>query len=80
MAQHRALQVDLVCKLRLMKEAVAALPAELQEAAAEPDFSPYPPRRALPANTANLPGYYETKMAEAEAVVKSSSALGGKSR
>ena len=81
MAEHRVLQADLSCKLRLMKAAIAALPVELQEAASEPDFSPFPPRRALPSDTPRLKGYYEDKQAAAEDLMKqSTSALGGGKR
>ena len=77
MAEHRALQVDLNAKLKLMKAAIAALPLECQAAAAEPDLSPFPARRQLPSTSPQLRGYYEEKMANAEAATKNSSALGG---
>lgn len=67
MAEHRALQADMVGKLKLMKEAIAALPVELQAAAAAPDYTPFPPHRALPGDTPRVDGYYESKMADAEA-------------
>jgi len=67
MAEHRALQADMVGKLKLMKAAIAALPVELQAAAAAPDYTPFPPHRALPGDTPRVDGYYEAKMADAEA-------------
>ena len=74
------MQSDLNGKLQLMREAAAALPAELRAAAALPDYSPYPSKRALPSDTAELRGFYEDKQAEAESVVRSSNALGGGKR
>lgn len=57
MAQHRAWQTDLTNKIRLRDAAIAALPAELRDAAEEPDCTPFPADRLVATHTPPIPGY-----------------------
>lgn len=53
-------------RLQLKKEAIAALPPHLREAALVPDLTPFPPTRIPAALSPPIPGYVEemTKAAE----------------
>ena len=58
MAAHRAWQADLGAKLRLKLAAVAALPAgPVRNAAAAPDYSPFPAGRGVWTDTPPIPGF-----------------------
>lgn len=58
MAAHRAWQADLGAKLRLKRAALAALPAgPVRDAAAAPDYSPFPAGRAVWTDTPPIPGF-----------------------
>ncbi|GAB4821890.1 hypothetical protein N2152v2_008936 [Parachlorella kessleri] len=59
MAEHRAWQRDLTTKLRLKEAAIAALPPELQAAAREPDYTPFPPNRQMFTDTPPIEGFGE---------------------
>ena len=58
MAAHRAWQADLGTKLALKNAAVAALPAgPVRDAAAAPDYTPFPPNRAVWTDTPPVAGF-----------------------
>ena len=46
--RRRALERDLIMKVRLRDEAVSALPEQIRHAAMEPDYTPYPKKRTMP--------------------------------
>jgi hypothetical protein len=80
MAEHRAWQTGLRDKIQVQWAAIAALPADLRAAALVPDDVPIPPSRQLPMETAPIKGWFERKQADAEDMMKTSSALGGGKR
>ncbi|KAK3275881.1 hypothetical protein CYMTET_16010 [Cymbomonas tetramitiformis] len=47
MAEHRAWQRDINTLIKLQKDAISALPPELQAAAMVPDMNPFPSRRHI---------------------------------
>ena len=53
---------------------------ELRAAASAPDYTPLPPQRQIPWETAPVPGYFEALRASAEELVSSSALGGGKRR
>lgn len=59
MRRHRARQAAETGILRLRKEAIAALPARLREAAMVPDFAPFPADRFMATLTPPIEGYIE---------------------
>lgn len=59
MRKHRARQAAETGILRLRKEAIAALPERLREAAMVPDFTPFPANRFMATLTPPIEGYIE---------------------
>ncbi|KAM0953796.1 putative 39S ribosomal protein L40 [Dioscorea sansibarensis] len=59
MRKHRARQAAESTLLRLKKEAIAALPEKLREAAMVPDFTPFPANRFMATLTPPIEGYIE---------------------
>ncbi|XP_038980259.1 uncharacterized protein LOC103717499 [Phoenix dactylifera] len=59
MRKHRARQAAETTLLRLKKEAIAALPDHLREAALVPDFTPFPANRYMATLTPPIEGYIE---------------------
>lgn len=58
MAAHRAWQKDLATKLALKNAAIAALPAgPVRDAAAAPDYTPFPTNRAVWTDTPPVEGF-----------------------
>ncbi|XP_074589433.1 uncharacterized protein LOC141845270 [Curcuma longa] len=59
MRKHRARQAAETAFLKLKKEAIAALPDHLREAALVPDFTPFPANRFMATLTPPIEGYIE---------------------
>lgn len=59
MRKHRARQAAETGILRLKREAIAALPERLREAAMVPDFAPFPAERFMATLTPPIEGYIE---------------------
>lgn len=57
-------------RLRLKKDAIAALPPHLRDKALVPDFTPFPPTRIPASLTPPIPGYVEEMTRSAEASAK----------
>ena len=71
MAEHRAWQRDLTTKLRLKEAAIAALPPELQAAAREPDYTPFPANRQMFTDTPPIEGFGEVAKSQQQTGRKS---------